>query len=106
MTKIYGASDDLIEIEGEITDEIGCYNNTCQSITVSDGTRARIHYDDEGQWRIEVLVSGPLFIKKIDSVGDDAKHTDDAANCSSYSDVLFLKEGVEWIKIGKRTFKK
>lgn len=26
MLKIYGASDDLVEIEGHVTDEIGCYD--------------------------------------------------------------------------------
>ena len=108
VTKIYGASDDLIEIEGQINDELNVYLKDDEELpfSVSDGTKGLIKYDDEGQWRINVLDAGTLCIKKIAAVGDDAAHAGEAAGCSSYSDVLILGAGVEWVKIGKRKFKR
>jgi len=93
-TKIYGASDDLIEIEGAINEEADHYDATNLPIRCSDGTFAKITYD--GEWKINVLVEGDKFLGKIDSVGDDAKHVfPDAEGCTSYSDVLVLDEGIE-----------
>lgn len=105
ITKIYGASDDLIEIEGAISDEINSYDDKT-SFSVSDGTKGSISYDDDGQWRIEVKEQGIKFSGVVRSVGDDAKHIfPDAVGCTSYSDVLVLKEGIEWVKIGRKTLK-
>jgi len=103
-TKIYGASDDLIEIEGEINEEANHYDATRVIIKASDGTQARITYD--GEWKISIEVEGSKYLSLIHSVGDDVKHIfEDAAGCTSYSDVLVLDDGVEWVKIGRKTFK-
>lgn len=104
-TKIYGASDDLIEIEGEIEDEVGCYNHKKPIlIEVSDGTKATIFYD--GEWKINISFAGEKYIEKVDSVGDDAKHIGDYKNCTSYSDILILNEDIEWVKVGRKVFRK
>jgi len=107
ITKIYGASDDLIEIEGAISDEVNVYlkDNEKINFSVSDGTEGQISYDDEGQWRINLSYQGSKFKNKIDAVGDDNSHEGDAENCTSYSDVLILNEGIEWIKIKGKTYK-
>lgn len=103
-TKIYGASDDLIEIEGAINDEVSCYDATRVIIKASDGTQARITYN--GEWKISVEVEGSKYFNLIHSVGDDTIHTiGDAVYCTSYSDVLVFDEGIEWVKIGRKTFK-
>lgn len=103
-TKIYGCSDDLIEIEGAVHDEVGCFFHARQMINCSDNTKALISYD--GEWKINVLVEGEKYLGKINSVGDDAKHIfPDAEGCSPYSDVLILDEGIEWVKVGRKTFK-
>jgi hypothetical protein len=102
MQKIYGASDDLIEMDGPICDEIGCYNDTKKQIICSDGTRAQIDYGDE--WKIRVITEGSLFEKLVPSVGDDDKHADPLSECTSYSDVLCLRDGLEWIRIGRKIF--
>jgi len=103
-TKIYGASDDLIEIEGAVSDEIGCYDHKRPiKFECSDGTKASIFYD--GDWKIHVFFAGSKYLYKIDSVGDDGEHTSDAKGCTSYSDVLILEEGIEWIKIKGKTYK-
>lgn len=104
-TKIYGASDDLIEIEGPCSDEIGCYNHKKPiKIELSDGTKATIFYD--GEWKITVPFAGSKYLGLINSVGDDVEHLfDDAKGCTSYSDVLVLDEGIEWVKVGRKTLR-
>jgi hypothetical protein len=93
-TKIYGASDDIIEIEGEVDDEIDCYNATNKQIKCSDGTEARIKYD--GNWNIIVKKRGKLFDKLVLPYPDEKPHTDDdCIGCTSYSDVLVLKKGIK-----------
>ena len=103
-TKIYGASDDLIEIEGAVEDEIGCYFKPKANITCSDGTTGNIAYD--GNWNIIIKEKGSLFEKLVLGNPAEEPHTDeDCKGLSAYSDVLVLKEGIEWIKIGRKTFK-
>lgn len=106
-TKIFGDSDDLIEVEGAVSGEVNIYlkDNEKVNFSASDGTKGKISLDDEAQWRIELLAAGNKYKTKIDAVGEDAEHVGDAAECPSYSDVLILKEGIEWVKIGRKTFK-
>lgn len=52
-TRITGASDDLIELDGAIYDEIGTpFNDPTTDITFDNGAKVRVIYDDEGVWRI------------------------------------------------------
>ena len=100
-TRIYGASDDLIEIDGKISEEID-YDNKGMVIKCSDGTKGTITY--KGEWLIELDEEGLLFEKIIPS-NDEIPHTDeDAIDCTSYSDVLIMKEGLEWIEIDGQRF--
>ena len=61
MTRVYGQSDDIVEVEGAPypADEIGCYKKDVQ-IRFSDNTLIKVHYgkDDLGIWSIEVLNKG------------------------------------------------
>ena len=61
MTKVYGASDDLVEIEGSTykEDEIGCYGHDVR-IRFLDGTVIRVGYPKDGLavWWIEVEKQG------------------------------------------------
>ncbi len=106
MTKIYGASDDLIEIEGDVNDEHGEYNFS-GTISCSDGTKVKVSYDEDGNWKFNKIEYGSKFKALIVAVGDDNKHTEPLAiDCSSYSDVLILDDGIEWVKVGRKTYKK
>ena len=62
MTKIYGCSDDLVEIDGSKYDnEIGCnYNNPDVRIWFADGTVIHIGYgkEDLAIWCITVEKKG------------------------------------------------
>ena len=61
MVKVYGYSDDNVEIEGSSysMDEIGCYNSRVR-ITFNDGTVICAGYGKEelGIWYIDVEHSG------------------------------------------------
>lgn len=61
MVRIYGASDDLVEIEGSNyrEDEISCYNGKVK-IEFMDGTEILVSYPKKGAaiWGIEVLYKG------------------------------------------------
>lgn len=110
-TKIYGASDDLIEIEGAITDELDVLQlSTWEQMgervgfSASDGTKGKITYGFKGIWKITLEKTGNKFKALIGAVGEDEAHIGDAAGCSPYSDVLILNEGIEWVKIGRRIF--
>lgn len=61
MVKIYGASDDLVEIEGSKykEDEIGCYNENVR-IWFKDGTVILVSYgkEDLAVWKINIEETG------------------------------------------------
>lgn len=101
---IYGGSDDLIEIEGEINDEIGFYDHKRPiKIECSDGTIATIFYNEDGNWNIDVKNEGHLIQALHKTSGEEHNHTGIAAGCTPYSDVLIFDKGIEWIKIkGKK----
>ncbi len=81
MIKVYGASDDLVEIEGagehlQYTDEIGCFDYDVR-MTFSDGTVILIHYGISGIWKITVEKSGytPMNLH-VCSDPDETPHSD------------------------------
>ena len=59
-TILTGASDDLIEVDGDITEELGYRDIEGKGdlVAFSTGTVLRIRYDQEGIWRI-THVAGP-----------------------------------------------
>lgn len=103
-TLIWGASDDLVEISGAIEEEANLYNGDI-TISCSDGTKGSITYN--GIWDITINKEGTHFEKLIKGTEEEIPHTDeDAKGCSAYSDVLVLSEGIEWVRIGRKTYKK
>jgi len=101
-TRIYGASDDLIQMDGGISDEIGVFDiaQTGVKFNCSDGTYGTITYN--GEWLITVEQEGLGFVKLI-SGNDEIAHTDtDALGCASYSDVLIMN--IDWIKVNGKKY--
>lgn len=106
ITRIYGASDDLIEIDGQIIDEVEAYSAERKPIKfkTSLGTKGTILYN--GDWKITINEKGSDFVKVIESVGDDNDHTEENTNdVPSHSDVLILDGDLEWVKIKGEKFK-
>lgn len=56
MIQVSGWSDDLVEINGDWQDEIGCFGQIV-NIEFDDGTEIEVKYD-EGAWKVKVLQEG------------------------------------------------
>lgn len=85
--EIYGASDDLIEIEGAIREEFTYQDeDNGDLVALSDGTVLRLLYDSDGVWRITPVArgSGSLTVAQSTGEGDD------------YSDRASLEGDVRW----------
>lgn len=66
MIKVYGASDDLIEIDGDIREEF----NTDEGILLfSDGTMLEVRFNAFSQWRIDVLQEGQAHVHYASKLG-------------------------------------
>ena len=88
---IRGFSDDIVEIDGDIKQEFGHYDdeNACY-IAVSDGTVLRMQYMDNGFWRIQPLYIGSASFDKHEGTNAD----------DDYSDVVTLDGQFEWVVCG------
>ena len=93
MIRVYGASDDLVEIEGSQYEaaEIGCYNGAVQ-IGFVDGTQILLTYGkcDLAIWKIEVLVQGarPYELTLCNDEGAEI-----------YSDIFEIDAEVAWHEV-------
>lgn len=76
MVKVYGASDDLVEIEGTKykEDEIGCYEHDVR-LRFTDGTVIRVGYPKDGMavWWIEVEKVGSADHRLKQCFDEDAR---------------------------------
>ena len=82
MIWVSGSSDDLVEIEGDWEDEIGCYGGVVE-IGFDDGTQLEMKYSDQGTWKAKVLKKG-----KADSKIEKLVENDDY-----YSDLFTIDTG-------------
>jgi len=92
-TRVYGASDDLIEFEGDLTGEVGAYDPDDDDegigtlVAFSDGTVLAVRYGKpaaNGVWALDVLVKGSLF-DRVEVCNDE--------DATPYSDQVFFKDG-------------
>ena len=76
MVKVYGASDDLVEIENSKykEDEIGCYDHDVR-IRFFDGTVIRVGYPKDGLaiWWVEIAKQGTAEQKLTICDDEDAR---------------------------------
>ena len=93
MLKIYGASDDLVEIEGDISEEFNPSDAGDPSLLAfSDGTLLQIQYGAQslGFWRIQPLVYGTAKYAKTEATDED----------DNYSDIVTLDGDIKWVVFG------
>ena len=85
-TKIFGASDDLIEFQGDVHGEVGASKGL---IVCSDGTVLSVTYGkgELAVWQIIYLRAGDL-LGEIDQCFDE--------DADPYSDVVNFKDGLKW----------
>lgn len=89
---ITGASDDLIEIEGDIREEFYLKDeDDGDLLAFSDGTVLRIAYTKDGIWRISPVMKGNAAYKNDQAVSAD----DDI-----YSDIVTLDGDFAWVVHG------
>lgn len=88
-TKIYGASDDLIEVEGELLAEAGGGDEPAL-LVCSDGTLLEIKYGKGplAVWQIVTMRKGELF-ERIEYCDDE--------DADPHSDVAIFKPGLKWV---------
>ena len=95
---ITGYSDDNIEIDGAIREEIPFYpkdEHDAIALVVSDGTVLSIRYDDQGIWRITPIYHGASQYSKAEgSVSED-----------TFDVVTLTNESFLWIVVGKQLIK-
>lgn len=91
---IYGASDDLIEIEGDVREEFDVYKAGPQHVACSDGSLVRIEYTNKGCWEVRVVKLGN---------GTNAQTVPHDNDVTSYTDCLTLTASArfKWVTLGK-----
>lgn len=102
-TEIYGNSDDLIEFEGDVYGEVGCYGTDDRDkgvlVICSDGTMLEVKYgkNGDGIWEVKLLQRGSLFDRLELCTSEDA---------DPYSDVAHFKDGLKWAYAAKDDWEK
>ena len=91
---VYGASDDLVEVEGAICEEFNFYHgrdDDSRLLAFSDGTVLRIAFTDAGIWRVTLVVRGAAELTIQQAPEDDERN---------YSDRAILAGDVRWVVFG------
>ena len=90
-TEVYGASDDLIKFEGDVSGEVGSFGTDDADhgvlVMFSDGTMLEVKYGKGGLgiWGITLVHQGSLF-ERIDVCTDE--------DAGRYSDTAHFRDGM------------
>ena len=91
--EITGASDDLIEVTGDIHAEFSPSEKGAAEgviVAVSTGTLLRVRYDEDGIWRVVVARNGAdVIISKIEG----------NVELDTFDRVTLSAERIEWVAI-------
>jgi hypothetical protein len=93
---VTGASDDLIEIDGDLREEFSVYqeDDDASILAFGDGTVLSVVYDKRGIWRVCRLVTGSAKFSKIE--GDAEADTFDVATLDG--DLRWCVLGTELVR--------
>ena len=90
--KVYGASDDLIEIEGDIRTEFYASNDKPNFLAFSNGVVLEIGYTSVGVWKISTLKDPWNCVNKYTPAVDPVSE--------NYSDSVIMNDQINrWPKI-------
>lgn len=109
----YGASDDLIEIEGDVREEFTAYEPDPDSVlAISDGTLLGVEYDDDGVWRFKLIEQGQGSAYNHEAPaeheGELPGYAEEASigTAPDYSDVVWLdnerEDAFKWVVLGQQ----
>lgn len=82
-----GYSDDLIEIEGALSEEFS-YPGEASIVGFSDGTVLSIEYASDGCWRIHLCARGSALLDIVPAVAEDDHNYSDRATLTGAPGVL------------------
>lgn len=102
-TIVHGASDDLIEIDGDIREEFEFLSNGDRDalyIGFSDGTVLQVRYDNQGCWRIERTIEGRAEYRHEPAVAPNSTARQDGT--PGHSDVVRLQGKIAWAIAGEQ----
>ena len=100
---IYGASDDLIEVDGSIYEEFSALHGRVDDdgtgglLAFSDGTVLDVVYDHNGVWRINRLAAGTADYSKVEAPPEEED--------GNYSDRVTLTGAIHWCVYGSEMAK-
>lgn len=96
---IYGASDDLIEVGGDIYEEFTANrDDKANLLAFSDGTLLEVTYTDTGIWRINALSQNTSTrLVKEEATADEGNRED---GTPAYSDLVTLDGWLAWVVFG------
>lgn len=96
-TVIYGASDDLIEVDGEgLREEFTAHTDgEKQYVAFASGVLIEVHYDDDGVWRLRPLAGHYVHVA---ARGESAGNDEDG--CPGYSDKVVIEDSGAWVVHG------
>lgn len=95
MIKVFGASDDLIEIDGDFREEFQASSDEPNYVAFSNGLLLRVTYNDEGCWEIKVIWSSNIKTEIQPNDGD-----------KNYSDILTMDGDMHWAVCGNQMVRK
>lgn len=86
---VYGFSDDLVEVDGDVYEEFMSPNGKGY-LAFSNGCVLKIVYDESGTWRITPVV--PVGLSVVQAPENDE---------SIYSDVATIEGDIAWVVFGE-----
>jgi hypothetical protein len=103
MLTVYGASDDLIAVEGDIEEEFpwqkrGYGQASGDLLAFSDGTVLRVEFTRSGVWRIQRLAGDPEALHIEQAPEDDENNCSDRATLDG--DIHWVVQGMSWARVG------
>lgn len=97
MITVTGASDDLIEIDGDISEEFYANDEDPNLLAFSDGTILRVDYTPAGVWRIVPVASGSATVRITQAPEDDDRNYTDRADL--IGDVWWVAHATDYAKV-------
>jgi len=97
--KIYGSSDDLVEVGGDVTEEFNIPYNTHEEtaiIATNVGVVVRITYTEQGVWRIVPIAGQPEQYTIVQAPEDDDDNYSD--RCEIHGDIAWVVYGLQFVK--------
>jgi hypothetical protein len=94
---VYGASDDLIEVDGAVSEEFPLHDDDeGDLLAFSNGVILRVCYSKSGVWRITRVVGDAEWVSIEQAPEDDEDNYTDRATVND--SVAWVVHGIAWAK--------